>query len=293
MINSAVLEDETIWDKLRKVEQEQKIILINLVVQLLMCIILYILFILNRGKNSEETFFVMASFLVFVVSQYYFAIDSVIGANAFEMFVFISMSFLTWVGVLFKSIGYYLKIIRINKNSFIPYGILVVDFILTINQVFYFYTGSKAYNIMKWKTFKKLGASVDLQENYKNFTLYRSQTKFTSALAFIGFFTMAYIDEHDWLKISGDFLLVVIAQTFIVLGFYGASKGLKTWIYTYFVVAFIYWVYRVVRMVLSNHAEIKKHNSIRGFISELKSEEIGLLLLGIVAGKDILMLWLF
>eukprot|EP01017_Pseudomicrothorax_dubius_P032755 TRINITY_DN4321_c0_g1_i2.p1 TRINITY_DN4321_c0_g1~~TRINITY_DN4321_c0_g1_i2.p1 ORF type:complete len:349 (-),score=59.74 TRINITY_DN4321_c0_g1_i2:32-1078(-) len=265
-------EDARHWYFFRyKLEMEQKLIIIFLVLQLLLCGVLYI-------------FYIMGSFGIVVITQYFFAYHSILKGNPFEMSAFLVMSFMTWSGVLFKSLRYMDKVRQIGGSDWVVYSIIAVDVLLSLLQISYPYLAYKSYQSFRRRIYKRLGASIQLQNTYKNFEIYRSMTKLFGALTGMEFFIIIYMDlrvSPAWLTISLDTLAGLLILSLIFLGYRGAS-GVRSFVYAFLGSACLHLGYRIARLVLYLYRLPELHVTYYDLAEKLRKPRINISVSGLI-----------
>eukprot|EP01017_Pseudomicrothorax_dubius_P010362 TRINITY_DN1368_c0_g2_i5.p1 TRINITY_DN1368_c0_g2~~TRINITY_DN1368_c0_g2_i5.p1 ORF type:complete len:401 (-),score=58.33 TRINITY_DN1368_c0_g2_i5:88-1242(-) len=268
-----------------RLKRSEKMIIVNLLVQLILCLVLYLLFLISRGTNNDETFFMLASFTIVLITQYYFAYQAVLKANPYELRAFLLLSFITWMGVMFKSLSYYDRLMRNDESVNIANTIMGVDIALTLIQITYPFLFWRSYRTFNRKLHKRIGASPKFLETYKNFELFRTENRMVGSLTVMQVLIIFYIDtktSYSWLMFAFDVLFAGFAFALVYIGHQGSKLGYKSYIVAGVFGAALHMSYRVSRFVLFLYSLPELHVTYYTALQKIEKPRVNISLLGLI-----------
>eukprot|EP01017_Pseudomicrothorax_dubius_P040864 TRINITY_DN6475_c0_g1_i2.p1 TRINITY_DN6475_c0_g1~~TRINITY_DN6475_c0_g1_i2.p1 ORF type:complete len:384 (-),score=63.26 TRINITY_DN6475_c0_g1_i2:103-1254(-) len=266
-------------------ELPQKLIILGLGLQILLYGVIFLIFLSSKVPKDPETFFFLASFAIVFVTQYYFAYEAILKANPYEFSAFLLLSFLTWIGLMFKSISFY-SMLRFHRqdDTWIGSGTLIINGLLTIIQIGYVYFSNQSYIDLVRRLHKRLGASPKFHETYKNFEIFRSINRMVGSVASMQYFVILYLDtktSYQFLYQCLDLVFFGLAVSVIYLGHEGAVKRYGSFIVSSVFGASFHLSYRLARFVLFLNSLPEWHVAYYSPLQRLAKTRVNLLVAAI------------
>ncbi|PFH46991.1 hypothetical protein AMATHDRAFT_153213 [Amanita thiersii Skay4041] len=196
------------------------------------------------------------------VFQFAMAVDAVYARNTLQFIC------LTFFNALFLAYA----IIQINEvkeaasaatdnESLIPINVLttIIPIVISVAEVAYIGLGWKIYNEFGWKVYKFLGADRQRKKMYANYQVYECLIKF-DVFFWAGFsvqFIWLVLAKSDW-EYYVTFAALPLSLVLLVEGHLAARYENKMMMVTFIsgcVGAMIYFIYKLIKVLLNVHSE--------------------------------------
>ncbi|KAM3147760.1 hypothetical protein pb186bvf_000088 [Paramecium bursaria] len=181
----------------------------------------------NPGRQIDD-YYKWVILFVFQISDCYYAWHAILLSNVLELFAFMSIELCTYLATCVRFIGLSkLLVVQLFNYFYLLYsGLVLVLTIICYNRF---------YETFIYKNIMKVGAALEAQKQYKNYSYFNALLKLYFQISLCSFITFFFFQDYQsyWYYYAMDGFVLIIQLVSFFLGYTGVNQENNNYLYGY------------------------------------------------------------